>query len=151
MATVNSYEEQFGPYISRDRRKKKEDEKPETQNTEKSPADMLPNFREAFPTSDDLNDDGCAALARGIILRAAYDYYQVAMNPIKMTKEEFKNGKWNQKTNWEWVLSKDGLHYFVHTEFFNDLTDIHPDHFEKTLIQRRASGKKIPNITETRM
>lgn len=112
------------------------------------PADDLPSFREAFPDSTYLDNEGCDALCRAIVVRTAQDYYDVATDPIEMTKDEFKNEKWRQKRDWDWIMSKDGLHYFVRSAFFNMISNIDPVHFERTMIKRKRDKKKIPNISD---
>ena len=112
------------------------------------PADDLPSFREAFPDATYLDDNACDALCRAIVVRTAQDYYDVATDPIEMTKEEFKDEKWKQKRDWDWLMSKTGLHYFVRSKFFNMISNIEPKHFERTMVWRKLHGKKIPNISD---
>ena len=111
---------------------------------ELSPGDALPNFRDRFPKADDLNTDGCKALAAAIVLRAAMDYYEVCKKPL--TVDVRNPDCWKGHSHAEWVESKDGLHLFVHTPFFQELTDINPDSFEKTIMKRRVFGKKLPTM-----
>lgn len=105
--------------------------------TEKpSPADLLPDFREAIPTPDKLDTSGCKALAAAIIARAAYDYYDVCLQPDTGYPELATN----QNMPASMYCDKGVLEHFIDSKWFDCLTNIPPKAFREIIKERRRHG-----------
>lgn len=66
--------------------------------------DPFPDFREAIPTPDKLDTEGCEALLRAITIQTAEDYYKVCDHPKGLI---CRSGEFSQ------TMSRDAIEKFV--------------------------------------
>ena len=123
-------------YYENAKAKKKSEYKPGQQKPKPSKADLLPDFREAIPTPDDLDDLGCKALANAIILRAAEDYYDVCNDPDM----EIQLGK-DEDMPKAYFCYKNAIESFLYSEWYGMLTDVLPETFIKAIKEHKKKGK----------
>lgn len=102
---------------------------------EKMDISKLPTFREAFPTSDALDWEGCENLKAAIILRAAQDYFDVCTAKDRdMTDEE------KDQLGSRGYCCKEELERFIDSEWYEALTTIDRNVFRKMIKKHRANG-----------
>lgn len=111
-----------------------------------SKADALPNFREAIPTPNDLDNDGCHALAAAIIAKTAEDYWKVCdHDPSKPEFRQDENG--NDIIGVDALRTRHMIEMFVNEScLFDALTNIDRNVFLKEIRAMKLNGKPIPSI-----
>jgi len=97
------------------------------------PADDLPTFREAFPNSDALDDDGVKNLMAAIMTRAAADYFDVCKDPLDLAAVDS-------------MCSRKELERFIDSEWYECLTDIDRNAFRRIINKHRENGKTLPTV-----
>lgn len=98
----------------------------------------MKDFRDQHPTPDSLDDVGVRRLNAAIILQTAQDYYESA-------NLYFLYQKYPSKM-WEYLGGLLDIEQFIHSSFWNSITDISPDHFRNTLLNWRKRGKDISSF-----
>ena len=91
----------------------------------------MKDFREAFPTPDRLNDEGCQRLASAIVLQAAEDYY------------EYLKDAWRHRGKVDLAPAAD-LRAFVYGPMFARITDISPEEFYRIVKEWWRRGRSLP-------
>lgn len=107
--------------------------------------DNLPSFREAFPTPDDIDEDGARMLAAAIIAQTAEDYfdhcndedrpYELASN---QTVDDIPNNQ---------LCTRHMQEAFIDGPVFECLTDIDPQFFKEGIREYKKHHKKLPNTS----
>lgn len=100
-------------------------------------ADLLPEFHEAIPTPDKLNTEGCKALAAAIIARAAYDYYDVCLQPDNESNVQLAT---NESIPVKMYCDKAVIEHFIDSKWYDCLTNIPPRAFREVIKERRREG-----------
>lgn len=113
-----------------------------------SPADMLPSWKEAVPTSDKMDDAGTRALAAAIIAKTAEDYWHVCDHPYTEVKtRKFTDVEDADSTNA--LCCRRMIEMFIdESTLFDALTDIDRKLFKETIKKMKAQGKKIPRMVD---
>ena len=113
-----------------------------------SPADMLPSWKEAVPTSDKMDDEGTRALAAAIIAKTAEDYWNVCDHPYTEVKtRKFTDVEDADSTNA--LCCRRMIEMFIdESTLFDALTDIDRKLFKETIKKMKAQGKKIPRMVD---
>lgn len=99
----------------------------------------MKDFREAHPTSDSLDDNGCRALAAAVVLQAASDMYADLSFDRKRT---FRPGSLARHDNSDWSVKV--IREFIFSKWFNCLTDLDPKRFYDTVIFWWRNKKDLP-------
>ena len=102
----------------------------------------MPSFREAFPTPDYLDDEGCRLLTIAILNRAAEDYYDVCDHPDDLKSYAPPGSDANLRT-------KKKIDEFIESTWFDTICDIPGSTFKKIIKKHKANGK-FPNVTKPR-
>lgn len=94
----------------------------------------MKDFKEAFPDSDSLDDEGCKRLAAAIILQAAADMYDDIKFRMKYPTAPIYRTACDIKC----------IKEFVYSDWFSSLTDIDPETFIDTVVQWYTKKKDLP-------
>ena len=97
----------------------------------------MTDFCDAHPTADSLDDTGCRRLAAAIILQTASDLYDDI--DFKIKHPDFRgNPSGISVCNIEYITK------FVHSKWFNCLTDIDPDEFLDMVVDWYTQKRNLP-------
>lgn len=113
-----------------------------------SPADALPPWKEAVPSSDKMDDEGAKALAAAIIAKTAEDYLEVCDHPYTEVKVK-KDANGNDMESINALCSRHTIEMFIdESTMFDALTDIDRELFKNTIKKMKVEGRKFPKISE---
>lgn len=110
-------------------------------NATPCPADNLPSFREAFPTPDHLDADGCNALAKAILLRAAKDYFDHCDDE----DTELVLGE-NEEVPINQLCTRHMLEQFIDSQLFGEITSIGSKTFKDGIREYKRTHKTFPTV-----
>lgn len=112
-------------------------------NATPCPADDLPDFREAFPTPEHLDTDGCEALAKAILLRTAKDYFDHCNDDDpELVLGENENVPVNQ------LCTRHMLEQFIDGPMFSEITSISSKTFKDGIREYKKTHKSFPTVDD---
>ena len=101
-------------------------------NSERFAHDPYPDFRDAIPTPNKLDYDGCTALLKAVTLQTAEDYFKVCDQPygIVVKKGEVR-------------MTRDDIERFI-----DETMPTRGEKLKKTIRDLKKSGKTFNQLTE---
>lgn len=136
-------------YINQKEKEKQAIQLPET-TPEVCQADLLPPWKEACPTPEDMDDDGAKALAAAIIARTAEDYYRVChLHEAETSYGKDENGNEMVPDSVNALCTRHMIEQFIDEScLFDALTNIDRETFKHTIQNLRKKNIPLPRVTD---